>query len=119
MIGVLRRQDIIEAYETAIANRKEISTRLRELRETHEGKVQVLELNIPRDHYLAGHSIKAISQTLPDECILVSIRRGNNVIIPHGDTQLKPGDQLIALASLKCEAAVKNIFQPRGNDDPG
>lgn len=111
LIGVLRRQDIIEAYESAIANRKDISSRLRELRETHEGKVHVLELTIPRNHPMAGRSIQDIGHKLPSNCILVSIRRGNMVIIPHGDTQMQEGDQLIALAGQGCLDEVTAMFR--------
>ncbi len=112
LIGVLRRQDIIEAYEHAIASRKDISSRLRELRETHEGKVQVLELTIPRNHHMVGRSVQDIGQTLPSNCILVSIRRGNTVIIPHGDTHMQEGDQLIALAVRGCIDEVTAMFRP-------
>lgn len=117
LIGILRRQDIIESYENAIANRKDISSRLRELRETHEGKVRVLELAITRDHHMAGHPVGEIGHQLPQDCILVSIRRGNQVIIPHGDTRLQAGDQLIALASLDCVDDIRTMFSAQKSGD--
>jgi Trk K+ transport system NAD-binding subunit len=113
LIGVLRRQDIIQAYERAIANRKDLSSRLRELRETSEGKVRVLELDIGRNHELAGRPIGEIGQDLPQNCILVSIRRGNSIIIPHGDTKLQEGDQLVALAANSCVPDIKSMFDTK------
>ncbi|MCB0029864.1 MAG: hypothetical protein KDE28_18245, partial [Anaerolineales bacterium] len=31
---------------------------------------------------------------LPQKCVLVSIQRQGNVIVPHGDTQLRAGDTI-------------------------
>ncbi|MBN1563966.1 MAG: chloride channel protein, partial [Anaerolineae bacterium] len=111
LLGMLHRQDIIKAYEQAIANRKDISSRLHELRETSEGKVRVLELSIPHNHHMAGQPIGKIGAQLPENCILVSIRRGNSVIIPHGGTVLQEGDQLIALAALGCADEITALFE--------
>lgn len=113
--GVLRRQDIVHAYERAIASRKDISSRLKELRETHEGKVKVLEFNLTRGHSLAGKSVSEMGKILPHDCILVSIRRGSSVIIPHGENQLREGDQLIVLASESCALDVAQIFHAPPN----
>jgi len=111
VVGVLRRQDIVEAYERAMHNRKDISVRLRELREAHEGKVRVLEFSISKKNALASKTVREIGQALPDDCILVSIRRGDTVIIPHGDTIVQNGDHLVALASLDCVPEIEQYFQ--------
>ena len=37
------------------------------------------------------------SLTLPPRCLLVSIMRGKNEIIPHGDTQFYVGDQVVMI----------------------
>ncbi len=34
----------------------------------------------------------------PDDCILVTVRRGREVLFPHGDTLLEAGDVLVAVA---------------------
>jgi CIC family chloride channel protein len=102
VVGVLRRQDVIQAYEEAIANRKGVSSRLKELRIAHEGKVRVLEVDITDKHTYVGKTVKDIAGQLPDDCILVSIRRNRRVIIPHGNTILQPGDHLVTLASETC-----------------
>jgi CIC family chloride channel protein len=102
VIGVLRRQDIVEAYEQAIANRKTTSSRLNELRETHEGNVQVIEVDISEKHPFNGKAVKDIAGELPVDCILVSIRRNNRVIIPHGNTIFQKGDHLVTLSSAAC-----------------
>ena len=110
VVGVLRRHDIVEAYERAMNNRKNISARLKELREAHEGKVRVLEFSISKKNALAGKSVREIGQALPEDCILVSIRRGDTVIIPHGHTTVQEGDHLVALASLDCVPEIEQYF---------
>jgi CIC family chloride channel protein len=107
LLGVLRRQNVIAAYERAIANRKDISARLRELREAHEGNVRVVEVDIGDKHRFVGKQIKDIARELPDDCILVSIRRDRRVIIPHGTTEIRKGDHLVTLASAECAERVR------------
>jgi CIC family chloride channel protein len=102
VIGVLRRQDIVEAYEQAIANRKTTSSRLNELRETHEGNVRVIEVDITEKHPFNGKAVKDIAGDLPEDCILVSIGRNNRVIFPHGNTVFQKGDHLVTLSSAAC-----------------
>jgi CIC family chloride channel protein len=110
IVGVLRREDVIDAYEHAIANRKDTSARLRELRDAHEGNVQVLEVDISEEHTFMGKTVKEIAGSLPQDCILVSIRRNNRVIIPHGDTILQKGDHLVTLASESCAVDARKVL---------
>lgn len=113
VIGVLRRQDIVRAYEQAIASRKDTSARLRELREAHEGNVRVLEVDVTDAHTFNGKSVSEIADLLPQDCILVSIRREKRVIIPHGDTIIRKGDHLVTLASDTCAVEAWRALTPK------
>jgi CIC family chloride channel protein len=113
IVGVLRREDVVDAYEHAIANRKDTSARLRELRDAHEGKVRVLEVDISEKHAFMGKTVKEIAGSLPQDCILVSIRRNNRVIIPHGDTVFQKGDHLVTLASESCATDARQVLMPK------
>lgn len=106
LLGVIRREDVFHAYEQAVAQRTHISYRLKELREAHEGNVHVIEADIHAAHPFAGKSVRAIAGELPDDCILVSIRRGKRLLIPHGSTVIQPGDHLVALTSAQAASAV-------------
>ncbi|MBN1564810.1 MAG: chloride channel protein [Anaerolineae bacterium] len=110
LVGVLRRQDIIHAYEHAIANRKTVSSRLRELRAAHEGKVQVIEVDIDTNHAFEGKTVQAMAEHLPHDCILVSIRRNNRILIPHSDTIIQREDHLVILASESCAVATEQAL---------
>ncbi len=110
VVGVLRRQDVIRAYERAIGNRRSTSARLRELREAHEGRIRVLEADIGPEHSFAGKTVQQIAAALPADCILTSIRRDNRVMIPHGSSVVLPGDHLVTLASEQCAAEVDKVL---------
>jgi Trk K+ transport system NAD-binding subunit len=62
--------------------------------------VQFAEIEVGED---ASVIRRPLSETaLPHECVLVSVRRGRKLIIPHGDTVLEPGDRVTALVADEC-----------------
>jgi Trk K+ transport system NAD-binding subunit len=48
---------------------------------------------------------------LPREAVLVSIRRGSMLVIPHGDTQIVAGDVVTALCERNCSETVREEFE--------
>jgi CPA1 family monovalent cation:H+ antiporter len=60
-----------------------------------QARTQFLDVTIPDESQSAGKTIA--DRGLPRAAVLVSIRRGNTVYIPHGDTQLLPGDVVTVL----------------------
>lgn len=107
LVGVVRRADIVNAYEQALSRRTDISHQLKELREVHEGDVHVLKFDVTDKHQVLGKTVLEIAQILHEECILVSVRRGKRVIIPHGDTVFQVGDHITVLASANCALDMK------------
>lgn len=97
LLGVIRRADMLRAYERAVEQRTSLSYRLKELRAAHEGQVRVVETDITATHPFAGEPLRSINAHLPAESIIVSIRRDKRLIIPHGDTVLQPGDHVVAI----------------------
>ncbi len=73
-----------------------------------EGKVQMVELTIPQDARVIGVPLKDL--TLPDGCILVSVLRGPEVIVPRGDTALASGDEVIAVAREGRAASLRDAL---------
>ncbi len=60
---------------------------------------------------LAGKKIKEIE--LPKDAVLVSIVRGEEVILPKGDTVLQSGDDIIAMAMVGNESQLINCLLGR------
>ncbi len=71
-----------------------------------KGQLALVEVDLPGPMATAvGKKIKDLD--LPDDCVLVSILRRDDVLIPTGDTVLEVGDAVIALTSVKHEKALK------------
>jgi trk system potassium uptake protein len=65
------------------------------------GKVNLVEIDIPRDTPVDGRAVADLH--LPEESVLVCIFRGDTTLIPRGTTALQPGDQVIALTTPELE----------------
>ncbi len=92
VIGVIRRSDIVKAYNVALSRKAkgqfdEDRARLRLVDNT-----EFLEVEIPASSPAVAKPLATLAQNLPHDCVVVSIRRHGSVIIPHGDTVLQGGD---------------------------
>jgi trk system potassium uptake protein TrkA len=47
---------------------------------------------------------------LPENSVLVSILRGDTIIVPKGDTVLKTGDDIVALTAIENEQQLLDIL---------
>lgn len=65
----------------------------------------ILETAVCMDTLIDGKMVKEIKW--PNNCLLVSIKRGEKEIIPKGNTRIYPGDYLIALVDEDKAAEVK------------
>ncbi len=74
-----------------------------------KGRFAIVEVDLPDDACSScGRAIKDLN--LPRECVLVSILRGEEVIIPRGENALQPGDSVIAVTSPESERELKRIL---------
>lgn len=95
LIGLLKRNDIMESYNLAISRKWEEQFIHNQARLHNLVDEDVLELRIKQDSPLMGQRIRHINW--PPGCVIASIRRGNKVIIPQGNTGLHAGDLLIVV----------------------
>jgi CIC family chloride channel protein len=110
LVGVLRRRDIIRAYNVGIMRRLDAQQRTERLLLGKIGGTEFVEIQIDAKSPVVGRKLE--ETPLPHECTLVSIRRGRNVVIPHGDTVLGAGDRVVAFATEECAAELQGIFNP-------
>lgn len=66
-----------------------------------KGDLSLVELTLSEDCGAVGQEVSKI--TLPPDTVLVSIIRGNDVLIPHGPTVLEAGDEILAVTSPEHE----------------
>jgi CPA1 family monovalent cation:H+ antiporter len=71
-------------------------------------RTQFLEVTIPDDSQAVGKTIVELG--IPRAAVLVSIQRGDEVIIPRGDTLLHVGDVVTTLCERETIASVKGLL---------
>lgn len=72
---------------------------------------EFMEFDISADSPAVGMPLEELE--LPRDCVIVSIRRGRRVLIPHGDTALKVGDRITTFVEIEDEEALESCFRPR------
>ena len=75
-------------------------------RQAAPDQARFVDVSLPLD--IDSRQVAEIS--LPREAVLVSIRRGTQLIIPHGDTTLRAGDTVTALVAPAWEAALRSVL---------
>ncbi|WP_370325603.1 TrkA family potassium uptake protein [Euzebya sp.] len=72
------------------------------------GEVNLVEIDVPEDF---GAYHRDVSQLeLPTQSVLVCVFRGDETVIPRGDTRLQAGDQVIALTTPELETALREAI---------
>ena len=72
------------------------------------GDVEIIEVELSSHSKVLNKRIRDI--VLPEGSILISILRGDEVIIPKGETELKSGDRAIALVKKKMEQSLRELL---------
>lgn len=116
LLGAVRRSDILRAYNIALTRRADVQHRTARMRLRNVDHTEFIELEVASDSRCVGSRIQDLADSLPHDAVLVSVRRANGeVIIPHGDTILESGDQVVAFADE--DAARQLADRLLGNDD--
>jgi len=118
LLGAVRRYDIIKAYQKAILRRVELQERTDQLRLGRLTGTEILDIVILPGSPAVGKEVRDVC--LPDNCVLISIRRGPNVEIVKGSTVIKANDLVTALVDSdhvdELRAALNSgLPQPTGN----
>jgi len=72
------------------------------------GKLAIVRLDLPDDAPVINKQVQDIQ--LPVDSVLVSIVRGEEVIVPKGNTVLQSGDDIIALTVVGNEPQLLNLL---------
>jgi CIC family chloride channel protein len=109
LVGLLRRSDMVRAYDIALTRRAALRHRAHQVRlgAISDERMDVTEMKVEAGALCAG---KRISETQwPRGCVLASLRRGRRVLIPHGDTLVKAGDVLVIVAEGHDHAEIDRL----------
>jgi subfamily B ATP-binding cassette protein MsbA len=114
LLGMMRRADVVEAYARFAQQRAEARTAraMAPALDDPLGGLRFVEIRLEPDSPAAGRPVRELQ--LPQECILVSVRRGEHAIIPRGDTVLESGDRIVALARPDSTLALRQGLAEAG-----
>jgi CIC family chloride channel protein len=111
LLGVVRRNDIVHAYEVGALRREEARYRAEQTRAVRHERVQFVEATLAPDSCASQKVVAELS--LPRGAVLVSIQRGRDMLIPRGDTRLQAGDIVTALCERACAEEVRAVLKDR------
>jgi CIC family chloride channel protein len=95
LLGVLRRTDLVRAYDLALTRRTTMRHTAQQVRLGVFSGAQIVEVTIEAAAPCANRRVSEVDW--PRDCVLASVRRGRQMIIPHGETVLRAGDVLVAV----------------------
>lgn len=101
VVGVLSASDIVRVYRETLLKDS------RRMRGLVEGTVMI-ETKIEPGMLLAGRPLREAH--LPQECLVVSIRREGELVFPRGSTIIEPGDLVTFLVSPRGEDLLKKYL---------
>ncbi len=97
LLGVLRRVDLVRAYDIALSRRAALRHRAHRTRlDVSTGDLRVEEIEIRPGAPCDRRRVAEVAW--PRAAVIASVRRGGELLIPHGDTQLQAGDVVVAVA---------------------
>lgn len=110
LVGLLRRTDLVRAYDAALTRREakrhhEQETRL----DAMTGSMTVNEYIIRPGAPCDGKMLSKAG--FPQGCIIASLRRGREILIPRGDTILKAGDVLAVVATPESKDKMLKLIE--------
>ena len=114
LLGVISRSDILRAYDVGIVKKQRgrIAEDQLELRSSAEYGFEEFVL---KDNCVGA---KVMDISLPPAVNLVSIKRGDDVIIPRGHITLQTGDIIIVYGRLQALKNVKTLLNTCGTSPP-
>jgi trk system potassium uptake protein len=72
------------------------------------GDVEIVEMELSRCSHIVKKKIKDL--TLPPASIFIAVIRGEEVIIPYGETEFQPEDKVLALVKRTSERTLRDML---------
>ncbi|WP_420628731.1 chloride channel protein [Candidatus Leptofilum sp.] len=110
VVGAIRREDIVKAYNIALARRTEDEPNIEKLAALPNSQMFFLDIEITLMSHAAHKTVAEIAPELPYECVVVSVRREEGLLVPHGNTVLQPGDVLNVFVRRADEKQLLDCF---------
>ncbi len=120
LLGVLRRIDIIRAYNKVITRKASQQHQEEMLTLRHLNQAGLMQVQISKKSPLVGMKVRELE--LGEDSLLVSIRRRNKLRVVRGDTVLQAEDQVMIFAEHPRESQLRerlngNNIVPEGSSE--
>lgn len=106
LIGVFRREDVISAYHQALSTTARASAIPGRVGARTRADAAFSDLTIPTGSVADGRPVSEIPW--PEGCLLVSVYRGTEQLVPSGSTVLHAGDAITVLGGRE---ANRRLFE--------
>lgn len=80
------------------------------LLQLHKGKYSLVQEKVAPASPVEGKQLQNVA--LPSDCVLVAIIRDSKLLLPHGDTTLLAGDEILAIANVSQAQALAAMLKP-------
>ncbi len=110
LVGLIRRNDIVRAYEVGALRREEARRREGVTEAIDDTQAVFIDISIAPNSLVIGKTISELH--FPKTAVLVSIRRGRALVIPKGETIIQAGDNITALCDHEFIDNVKTSLNP-------
>lgn len=115
LVGMLRRMDVVRAYNLALTRRAaERHSAGRRRLDAYTG-LTVSDFVIQGGSHCDGRTLAEIAW--PQNGLVASIRRGQEVLVPHGDTRLNAGDEIVVVHEESARAKVAALCSKPENGE--
>ena len=108
LVGIIRRRDILKAYNHAIMKKAHHQHRFEVLRLGKIDSSEFLHFEVPEKSAIVGKQIREIE--LPEDCLIVSVRKGRKLRIAHGYTKIQAKDKITVFAQKECVPLIEDIL---------
>lgn len=107
LLGMVRRNDIVRAYEVGVTRHEEGRLQTSKSRIREASGFETIEMRIERDSFSDGRKLGEIPW--PPEAVVVSIQRGKKAIIPRGNLTLQAGDEIVLLSERNVTGEIRKL----------
>ena len=111
VVGVLRRSDVVRAYQRGISRSMGAQHRAESGRLRNLTGLRSVEVVVAKDAAVDGQAVRDVGW--PERTVLVSVRREGEVLVPTGTTVLEAADELVALTGHSDELT-RLVTEPVG-----
>ncbi len=107
LLGMVRRNDIVRAYEVGVTRQEEGRLRTSKSHIREVSGFETIEMRIEHGSVSDGKKLGEVPW--PREAVVVSIQRGKKSMIPRGSLMLKAGDEIVLLSERNVAGEVRKL----------